>query len=101
VKTGIHHQDEHVERVAILSERAGEESVVTGVVDCAVEHAVEPIDPQRLVELVLVALVGRNLDDGGQFVRRPAAGGDVVPGVETTRGFGRHCSAPGSGLRGN
>ena len=53
------HEYEHVQRIVVLGEGAGEEAVVPRVVDRAVEHAVEPEDAQLLVELVLVALVGR------------------------------------------
>jgi hypothetical protein len=62
----------------------------TRVVDRAVEHAVEPEDAELLVELVLVALVGGDLDDRGQLVRGAAAGGDVVPGMEAAGGPDGH-----------
>ena len=86
VKTGIGHQDEHVERIAVVAQGAGEEAVVAGVVHGAVEHAVEAEDAELLVELVLVALVGRDLDDGGDDLRRVRAGRDVVPGMEAAWG---------------
>ena len=83
------HQHEHVERIAVVAQRAGQEAVVAGIVDRAVEHAVEPEDAELLVELVLVALVGRDLDDGRDLVGGLGAGRDVVPGVEAARGL-RH-----------
>jgi hypothetical protein len=51
-------------------------------VDGAVEDAVELEDAEFLVELVLVATVGGDLDDGGDDLRGLEAGGNVVPGVE-------------------
>ena len=62
------HQHEHVERIAVVAEGAREEAVVARIVHGAVQHAVETEDAELLVELVLVALVGGDLDDGGDFV---------------------------------
>ncbi len=87
---GDRHQHEHVQWITVVAEGTGEEAVVSGVVDGAVEHAVEPENTQRLVELVLVPLVGGNLDDGGHQVRRVGPGGDIVPGVQAGRSSGRH-----------
>ena len=76
------HQHQDVERIAVVAQGAGQEPVVAGIVDRAVEHAVEPEDAELLVELVLVALVGGDLDDRGDLGRRVGAGRDVVPGME-------------------
>ena len=86
-------QHEDVERVAVIAQGAGDEAVVTGIVDGAVEHAVEAEHADLLVELVLVALVGGNLDDRGDLVGRAGSGRDVVPGVKVPDRWTRHrCS---------
>src|SRR5215210_5036125 len=83
------HQDEHVEWIAVVTERARKEAIVARIVDGTVQDAVEPEDAELLVELVFVALVGRDLDDGGDLGGRVGAGRDVVPGVEVSlRGVG-------------
>ena len=74
------HEHEHVERVAVVAQRAGQETVVARIVHRAVQHPIQTKHAELLVELVLVALVGGNLDDGGDFDRWIRAGRDVVPG---------------------
>ena len=63
-KAGGVDKDETVERVAIVGESAGDETVVAGIVDGGVEVAVETEDVKFFVVLVFVdALVG-DFDDG-------------------------------------
>ena len=62
-RDGHEHQD--VQRIAVVAERAGQKAVVAGIVHGAVEHPVQPEHAELLVELVLVPLVGRDLDDRG------------------------------------
>ena len=92
-KDGNGHEHEDVERIAVVPEGARQKAVVAGIVDGAVQHAVEAIDAELLVELVLVALVGGDLDDRGELVGRPPTGGDVVPGVKAAGLLGEPCTA--------
>jgi hypothetical protein len=61
----------------------GRRSVVARVVHGAVEYPVEAQQAGRLVQLVLVAFVGGNLDECRDDVRQIRTGQDVVPGGET------------------
>ena len=56
-------EDEAVEGVAVVAESAGDEAVVTGIVDGGVEVAVEAEDVELFVVLVLVDTLVGNLDD--------------------------------------
>ena len=56
-------QDEAVEGVAVVTEGAGNEAVVAGVVDGRVEVAVETEDVELFVVLVFVDTLIGNLDD--------------------------------------
>ena len=46
---GDRRKDEHVERVAVVAEGAGEEAVVAGEVGGAVEDAVEAVEAELFV----------------------------------------------------
>jgi hypothetical protein len=52
------------------------------IVDPLRGNPVQPEDSQFFVELVFVALVGGNFDDGSDPEWRFGTGGNVVPGVE-------------------
>jgi hypothetical protein len=71
-----------MKRIAVPAERPRDEAVVGGVIDGAVEHAIEPQQSRLLVQLVLVLAALGNFDDD----RKPV-GDDglvdvtVVPGV--------------------
>ena len=56
-------QDHRVERVAVLAERALDVPVVVRVAGRGEEHAVEPDAAGEVVDLVLVAAAGRDLDE--------------------------------------
>jgi hypothetical protein len=56
-------EDETVEWVAVVTEGAGDEAVVAGIVDGGVEVAVETEDVELFVVLVLVDTLVGNLDD--------------------------------------
>src|SRR6478672_4653938 len=61
------HQD--VEWVAVFAVGSRNESVVGGVVDCAVKYAVKPQQARFLVQLVLVLAAHGHLDDHGECRR--------------------------------
>src|SRR5688572_28286722 len=84
------HEHEHVERVTVVPQGAGQKAVVPGVVDGAMENPVEPEDAELLIELVFVALVGGDLDYGRDRCRRIRAGRNIVPGVEPAGLNDRH-----------
>ena len=73
-----------------ISQGAGEEAVVAGVMHRAVQEPVETKDPMLLVELVLVGLVSGDLDfgvirsGGAEPVGRSCQG--WRPGVRVGRG---------------
>src|SRR5262245_36937824 len=83
-KDGDGEQDQHIERVAILGEGTRQKPVIARVLYCTEEYAVKPKNAQFLVELVLVALVGGNLNDSSDPLRRVTADRDVMPWVELT-----------------
>ena len=62
------HQD--VERIAVVAQGTGDESVITGIVNRRVEIAVEAKDVQRFVVFVFVSLPSGNLDDCVNFIGR-------------------------------
>jgi hypothetical protein len=55
-----------------------------------VEHPIETEHSERLVELVFVPLVGRNLDDRGHLMRRIGSGGNVVPRLQAGLSWSGH-----------
>jgi hypothetical protein len=62
-KAGSVDEDKDVEGVAVVGEGAGDEAVVSGIVDGGVEIAVETEDVEFLVILVLVAALVGDFDD--------------------------------------
>ena len=56
-------EDEHVERIAILTIRARDEAVIRGIHDGAVEHPIEPQQARGFIDLVLVLAAQRHFDD--------------------------------------
>ena len=77
-------QDQGVQRVAIVTERPGDEAVVGRVVHGAVQHPVQPHQSRFLVELVLVLAAHRHFDDDGEGLGdQVVVDVDVVPGVHT------------------
>src|SRR5581483_6947970 len=62
-EAGRVNQHQHIEGIAIVRERGGDETVVARVVDGRVEVAVKAEDVELLVVLVFVDALGRNLDD--------------------------------------
>src|SRR5688500_10138678 len=76
------HEHEDVARVAILVQRSRDEAVITGIVHRGVEHAVEAQQAGVLVELVLVATAGGDLDHRRDFLRRVSARRKVAPGMD-------------------
>src|SRR5581483_9403658 len=80
---GLVHQHQGVERVAVLTERVGDEAVVGRVLGRREEHAVEPDGTALVVHLVLVARSAGDLDDDLDFHRggrypRPRASAPVI-----------------------
>src|SRR5688572_17395186 len=76
---------QHVQRIAIVAERAREKSVVRRIVDGRVEDAIEPEQTRRLVQLVLDLRSLRNLDDRAEMTL------DMVPQLHVMpRVHGQH-----------
>jgi hypothetical protein len=63
-ETGSVNEDEDVERIAVVGEGAGDEAIVTGIVDGRVEIAVETEDVEFLVVFVFIAALVGDFDDG-------------------------------------
>jgi hypothetical protein len=57
-------EDEDIEGIAVIGQGAGNESVISGIVDGGVEIAVETEDVEFLVVFVLVAALVGDFDDG-------------------------------------
>ena len=75
-------EHQRVQRVAVVAEGPGDEAVVGGIVNGAVEHAVEAQQPRLLVQLVLVLAALGNLDDyGKRRLDERVVHVAVVPGV--------------------
>ena len=79
------HQHEDVERVVVLAVGARDEPVVRRVVDGAVQHAIEPQQAGRLVDLVLEVRAARNLDHRRQPRREVGGKLDVVDRMHPRR----------------
>ena len=62
-KLGAVDQHQHIERVAVVAQGAGDEAVVARIVDGRVEIAVQTEDVQFLVVLVLVDALAGDFDD--------------------------------------
>src|SRR5262249_3303925 len=60
---GLLDQNQDVQGISIRRIRVEDEAVVCRVVDCRIQHSVEPNDAGRLVQLVLVATTSRYFDD--------------------------------------
>jgi len=63
-KAGSVDEDETVERVTVVGESAGDETIVAGIVDGGIEVAVEAEDMEFFVVLVFVDALVRDFDDG-------------------------------------
>ena len=80
--TGFLAEHQRVERVAIFAEGAGNEAVVGGIVDGAVQYPVELQQAGLLVELVLVLAPHRHFDDDREcLLDQMVVNVDVVPRV--------------------
>ena len=75
-EAGCVDEDECVERIAVVGERAGDESVVARVMDRRIEVAVQPEDVELLVVLVLVDALMGNFDDGIDDIGRLGPNGE-------------------------
>jgi hypothetical protein len=75
------HQDEDVERIAVLGVGPRDEAVVRGVVHGRVEDAIEAQEARRLVDLVLEVRAAGDLDQRGHERRDVRRDLDVVDGV--------------------
>jgi len=62
-ESGFFHDYHYVERIAVRRMGAGDETVISGIVDRRVQDAVEANMPRRMVVLVLVAAPLGDLDD--------------------------------------
>jgi hypothetical protein len=69
-KAGSVHQDECIERIAIVAQRRRDKAIVSGVMHRRIEVSVQPEDMEFLVVLVLVDSLEWNLDDGIDHFRR-------------------------------
>src|SRR5207249_6497343 len=74
-------EHEHVERIAVLAVGPGQEAVIGGVVDRAVEHAIDAQQARRLVQLVLDLRALGNLDHDVHTPHALGLQGHVVPGM--------------------
>ena len=88
VQDRLRAEDQHVERVAVLRESAGDEPVVRGIVGRGIKDAVQDQHPGLFVEFVLLFLPFRDLDTGEKIVRGDAFGRYVVPDVHRKLLFG-------------
>ena len=59
-------EDQSIERIAVVAERARDEAVVGGIVHRAEKHAIQFEQPGFLVQLVLVLGPFGNFDDDGK-----------------------------------
>jgi hypothetical protein len=75
-------QHQHVERIVVLGQSLGDESIVGRVVDGGVENAVEFDQAAGLVELALHAGAEGTFNDRLELARQLIAGSDVVPGMD-------------------
>src|SRR5687768_6264316 len=73
--------DENVEGVAVLMEGSRDEPIITRIMNCGKENAVQPELAGDLVELVLVAAAAWNLDHRSDAFRRVRANKEIVPGI--------------------
>src|SRR6266496_5515934 len=74
--------DEDIERVAILVQRARDESIISRIMNSGIEHAVEANHAGGLVQLVFVAASGWYLDHGRHVVRRMNPGWQIMPRID-------------------
>src|SRR5574341_1143540 len=74
-------EHEHVERITVVAVGLGDESIVRGIVDRRVEHAVGAEKAGRLVELVLDLRALRDLHDRVEELARVGPPRHVVPRV--------------------
>src|SRR5262249_15393577 len=69
------HQNQHVQGIAIQTQRLGYEAVVSGIVNRRKQGAIQAKDVELLVVLVLVHRVSGNLNDSVDTVRSTVADG--------------------------
>ena len=74
-------EDEHVQRVAVVRQRAGQKAVVGGIDRGSIEHAVEPQQPRFLVQLIFFLAALRDLDERLEVLFRDPRLRDVVPDI--------------------
>src|SRR5271157_1859084 len=82
---GLLAQDEHVEWIIVFRQRLRNESVIRGIVDRRIEHAIELDKSALLVQFVLHAGAEWDFNDGIELQGQVFAGGDVVPGMSHER----------------
>ena len=75
-KTGTVAKHKDVERVAILSDRLGDETIVARIVDWRMQVAVQNEDLQIEIILILVDTVLGDFDDRGDDIGRAIANGE-------------------------
>mgnify|MGYP003542348471 CR=1 FL=1 len=80
------HEHQGIERVAVASQRAVDESVVGRIMNRAVEHTVEAKQSRLFVELVLVGAGLRDFDnDGKRRLNQRVVDVAVVPRMHVSK----------------